>query len=196
MTFTNGITKEEINRMPREVFEGEIFVVDTEKKLSEAIMYLSTCREIGFDTETKPNFSKNSHNRMALLQLSSDEKCFLIRLNRFDKMPATLEKFLKNENVKKIGLSLKDDFQGLHSITKITPANFIDLQKYVVQFGIEDMSLQKIYAIMFAKRISKRERLSNWENTNLTDKQKMYAAIDAWACLRIYRFLEMSKNQE
>jgi ribonuclease D len=182
--------------MPREVFEGKILVIDSEKKLNEAIAYLSTCREIGFDTETKPNFSKNSHNKMALLQLSSDEKCFLIRLNKFNKMPAALEKFLKSESIKKIGLSLKDDFQGLHSVTKITPANFIDLQKYVVQFGIEDMSLQKIYAIMFAKRISKRERLSNWENKDLTDKQKMYAAIDAWACLRIYKFLEMSKNQK
>lgn len=182
--------------MPREVFEGKIFVVDSEEKLKEAIACLSTCKEIGFDTETRPNFSKKTHYKMALLQLSSDDKCFLVRLNKFDKMPVMLEEFLKNDSVKKIGLSLRDDFQGLHVVTTITPGNFIDLQKYVVQFGIEDMSLQKIYAIMFAKRISKRERLSNWENTDLTDKQKMYAAIDAWACLKIYRFLEMCKHQE
>jgi ribonuclease D len=194
MTFTNGITKEEINRMPREVFKGKIYVVDTEKMLKEAITYLSTCKEIGFDTETRPNFSKYTHHKMSLLQFSSDDKCFLIRLNKFKKMPQALEEFLKNDNVKKIGLSLRDDFNGLHSITKITPANFVDLQNYVVQFGIEDMSLQKIYAIMFAKRISKRERLSNWDNKNLTDKQQMYAAIDAWACLKIYRFLETNKN--
>jgi ribonuclease D len=197
ITFTNGITKDEIRQMPREIFEGKIFVVDSEKKLKEAIAYLSTCKEIGFDTETKPNFSKKTHNKVALLQLSGLDKCFLIRLNKFGKMPAMLEEFLKNEHVKKIGLSLKDDFHGLDSVTNITPApgNFIDLQKYVIQFGIEDMSLQKIYAIMFAKRISKRERLSNWENIYLTDKQKMYAAVDAWACLKIYKFLEMSKNQ-
>ncbi|MDR3266930.1 MAG: 3'-5' exonuclease domain-containing protein 2 [Tannerella sp.] len=194
--FTAGITKEEISRMPREVFEGKIFVVDSEEKLKEAIAYLLTCKEIGFDTETRPNFSKKTHYKMALMQLSSDDKCFLIRLNKFDKMPVMLEEFLKNDSVKKIGLSLRDDFQGLHVVTTITPENFIDLQKYVVQFGVEDMSLQKIYAIMFAKRISKRERLSNWENTDLTDKQKIYAAIDAWACLKIYKFLEMCKSQK
>jgi ribonuclease D len=130
---------------------------------------------------------------MALLQFSSDDKCFLVRLNRFEKMPVALEEFLKNSSVKKIGLSLRDDFNGLHSVTKVIPENFIDLQKYVVPFGIEEMSLQKIYAGAFAKRISKRERLSNWENTTLTEKQKMYAAIDAWACLKIYRFLEKNK---
>jgi ribonuclease D len=192
-TFVNGITKEEIRLMPRETFKGRIFVVDTQEKLKEALAYLSTCTEIGFDTETRPSFSKKTQYKMALLQFSSDDKCFLIRLNKFNKMPIALEDFLRNNSVKKIGLSLRDDFNGLHLVTKVAPGNFIDLQKYVVQFGIEDMSLQKIYAIMFGKRISKRERLSNWENAELTDKQKMYAAIDAWACLRIYKFLEKNK---
>jgi ribonuclease D len=193
MTFVNGITKEEIRLMPREIFNGKILVVDTEKKLKEAIAYLSTCREIGFDTETRPSFSKKTRYKMSLLQCSSDDQCFLIRLNKFKKMPVELEEFLKNDQVIKIGLSLRDDFQGLHFVTKVLPYNFIDLQKYVQQFGIEDMSLQKIYAVMFKKRISKRERLSNWEADILTEAQKMYAAIDAWACLKIYKYLEELK---
>ena len=130
---------------------------------------------------------------MSLMQLSSDDTCYLIRLNKFEKMPVSLESFLKNESVTKIGLSLRDDFHGLHSLTKVSPGNFIDLQQYVVQFGIEDMSLQKIYAILFGKKISKRERLSNWEADVLTESQQRYAALDAWSCLRIYQFLERSK---
>ena len=193
MVFTNGISKEEIRQMPRERFEGQILVVETAEKLNEAIAYLSGCKEIGFDTETRPSFSKNTHYKMSLLQFSSNDKCFLIRLNKFEKMPVKLEDFLKNDSVRKIGLSLRDDFHGLHFVTRISPDNFIDLQKYVTQFGIEDMSLQKIYAILFHKRISKRERLSNWDNGTLTEAQKMYAAIDAWACLRIYQYLEGNK---
>ena len=108
-------------------------------------------------------------------------------------MPSQLELFLKNNNVKKIGLSLRDDFHGLHSLTDISPENFIDLQKYVVQFGIEEMSLRKIYAILFGKKISKRERLSNWEAETLSEQQQHYAALDAWSCLRMYQFLERSK---
>jgi ribonuclease D len=179
--------------MPRVKFEGEINIVDTYEKLEEAIAYLSSCREIGFDTETRPSFSKKTHYKMSLLQFSSNERCFLVRLNKFDEMPGILENFLQYDGVKKIGLSLRDDFNGLHSITDVKPDNFIDLQKYVLQFGIEDMSLQKIYAIVFGKKISKRERLSNWEASTLSEAQKMYAAIDAWACLRIYQFLEQNK---
>ncbi|MBQ5627975.1 MAG: 3'-5' exonuclease domain-containing protein 2, partial [Bacteroidaceae bacterium] len=54
---------------------------------------------------------------------------------------------------------------------------------------IEEKSLQKIFAIIFAQRISKSQQLSNWENDVLTDKQKLYAATDAWACLKIYNEL-------
>ena len=193
MNFTRAITKEAISQMPREMFSGCIIIVDTEEKLNDALSYLSSCTEIGFDTETRPSFSKKTHYKMSLIQLSSDDTCFLIRLNKFKNMPSALEAFLKNENVKKVGLSLKDDFHGLNSLTKISPGNFIDLQQYVVQFGIADMSLQKIYAILFGKRISKRERLSNWEAISLTEAQQRYAALDAWSCLHIYQFLEQSK---
>ena len=193
MNFVNAITKEAISQMPREVFPGRIIVVDTEEGLNDALSYLSSFAEVGFDTETRPSFSKKTHYKMSLIQLSSDDICFLIRLNKFKKMPSALESFLINEKIKKVGLSLRDDFHGLHSLTKVSPGNFIDLQQYVVQFGIADMSLQKIYAILFGKRISKRERLSNWEAESLTEAQQRYAALDAWSCLRIYQFLEHTK---
>ena len=51
------------------------------------------------------------------------------------------------------------------------------------------MSLQKLYANLFGEKISKRQQLSNWEADILSDKQKIYAATDAWACIRIYEEL-------
>jgi ribonuclease D len=51
------------------------------------------------------------------------------------------------------------------------------------------MSLQKLYANFFGQRISKRERLSNWEADVLKDKQKAYAATDAWTCILLYEEL-------
>ena len=38
-------------------------------------------------------------------------------------------------------------------------------------------------------RISKRERLTNWEADILSEKQKVYAATDAWSCIIIYEEL-------
>ena len=62
------------------------------------------------------------------------------------------------------------------------------------EIGVEDLGLQKMYANLFAERISKAERLSNWERDVLTSKQKSYAAIDAWACIRLFEELKELKN--
>ena len=43
-----------------------------------------------------------------------------------------------------------------------------------------------MYANIFHQKISKRQRLTNWDQENLTDKQKLYAATDAWACIMLY----------
>ena len=190
MTFANTLSKEEITAMPKETFAGQIVVVTTVEELNKAISYLSTFPEIGFDTETRPSFTKDKRYKMSLIQLSSDDTCFLIRLNKFIQFPKRLESFLKNKNVVKIGLSLRDDFNGLRERTKVVPNNFIDLQNIVSQFGIEELSLRKIYAILFSKRISKSKQKSNWDAVFLSEQQKRYAALDAWACLRIYQFLE------
>ena len=126
------------------------------------------------------------------MQISTDEACFLFRLNRIG-IPQPLEDFMVNDKILKIGLSLRDDFGAIRKRTDIKPANFLDLQNYVGQFGIEDASLQKIYAILFDKKISKGQRLSNWEADVLTEQQKKYAALDAWACLKIYNQLNQDK---
>jgi ribonuclease D len=103
---------------------------------------------------------------------------------------------LESTEIKKIGVSLHDDFNVLKCRRSFTPGSFVELQKYVSHFGIEEMSLQKIYAIIFGERISKSQRLTNWEADVLTDKQKIYAATDAWACLNIYNHLEKIKESK
>ena len=50
-------------------------------------------------------------------------------------------------------------------------------------------SLQKIFANLFGQKISKSQRLSNWEAETLTESQINYAATDAWACVEIYNCL-------
>ncbi|MCC8172086.1 MAG: 3'-5' exonuclease domain-containing protein 2 [Parabacteroides sp.] len=192
MNFIKSITKDEIATMPLEEFAGRIIVIQNEKKTEKAVAYLSTFPMVGFDTETRPSFRKGQSHKVALMQISADEECFLFRLNHIG-VPLCLQHFLANENIRKIGLSLKDDFGALRKRIEIEPAGFLDLQTYVGQFGIEDASLQKIYAILFGKKISKGQRLTNWEADILSDAQKKYASLDAWACLKIYRILEAQK---
>ena len=193
MDFQKTITKEDIAKMPREVFSGKIVVVNTKADLIKALSYLSSFSEIGFDTETRPCFIKNTFHKMSLMQLSTNDTSFLIRLSKINRIPRLLKSFLENKDIKKIGLSLRDDFNGLHQLMKVTPNNFIDLQNYVGQFGIEELGLQKIYAILFGKRISKSKQKSNWDTAFLSKPQIQYAALDAWSCLHIYQYLEKLK---
>ena len=69
------------------------------------------------------------------------------------------------------------------------PAGFIDLQDVVGKYCITDISLQKIYAILFGGKIAKGQQLTNWEASELTPAQQNYGAVDAWACLKIYEYL-------
>lgn len=187
------ITKEEIAQLEQEVFKGNIYVIDKLDEVKGAVSHLLTKPALGFDTETKPAFKRGQVNNVALLQLATEDECFLFRLNRIG-YPDELELLMSDEKIKKIGLSLRDDFAALRKRTGRKPENFIDLQVFVDKFGIDDNSLQKIYAIIFGKKISKKQRLSNWEAKELNPAQKSYAAIDAWACLRIYNHLTNSNR--
>jgi len=187
------ITKEQLAELPKETFDGKIIVVDHQDQVAEAVAFLSRHKAIGFDTETKPAFKKGQNHKVALMQLATDEVCYLFRLNRIG-YPHTLVQLMSNPDIKKIGLSLRDDFAAIRQRSIRKPENFIDLQLFVDKFGIEDNSLQKIYALLFGRKISKNQRLSNWEAPQLTPAQQAYAAIDAWACLRIYNHLTDSEN--
>ena len=183
-----SITKEEIAAFDIEEFNGRIFVIDTPNKADQAIKYLSGFGSLGFDTETRPTFRKGSLNNVALIQLATDNRCYLFRTNRIG-FSLSLIRLLSDANIRKIGLSLRDDFIGMSRRMKFTPQGFIDLQKMVSEYDIADIGLQKIYAILFQKKISKSQQLSNWEAEELSEAQKKYAALDAWACLKIYEKL-------
>jgi len=169
-----------------ESFDGRIIVIQSLKEAKKAVKYLSKYSIIGFDTESRPSFKKGMRYSIALIQLSTEDTCFLFRLNIIG-FPQCLIDLLMNANIKKVGLSLRDDFASMNRRQVFTPCGFIDLQKMAQEHGITDIiSLQKFYAILFNKRISKNQQLSNWEADVLTDSQKKYAALDAWACLKIY----------
>lgn len=186
----NTVSKKEIASLVKEEFPGRIYVIYNEGDADKAVDYLNRQQIVGVDTETRPSFRRGMTHKVALLQISTLDTCFLFRLNRIG-MPPSLQKFLMND-VMKIGLSLKDDFMMLQKRKNLhaEEGNWIELQEYVGRFGIEDQSLQKIYANLFGKKISKSQRLSNWEAETLSEAQMQYAAMDAWACVRIYNLLE------
>ena len=183
-----SIPKDELAKLPAAEFTGQIHLIETAADARAALRYLSRCPMVGFDTETRPSFRKGRTHHVSLVQISTEDTCFLFRINKTGFIQQ-LREFFESESVIKVGLSTKDDIRCLNKIESFEPKGILELQNYVRDFGIIDASLTRIYGIIFGQRISKGQRLTNWEAAELTSAQQHYAALDAWACLNLYHHL-------
>lgn len=176
--------------LPVKEFAGHAVTVINLEQAEVAVQQIREARTVvGFDTETRPSFQKGVCYRVCLVQLSVGQVCYLFRLNKIQEMPACLKALLEDDTVVKVGLSTQDDFKNLRKWGDLQPRGFIELQQLVKTYGIEDMSLAKIYALLFGQKLSKRQRLTNWEADQLNMRQLAYAALDAVACVEIYEAL-------
>jgi ribonuclease D len=191
-TYPAHIAKTAIQELPLTYFEGEVIVVDRPEQVADAAAYLNQFTILGVDTEARPSFKRGVHYPTALVQISTQERCYLFRLTHVG-LPVEIAQIFANPDICKVGLAFKDDINGLRRRRDFKPANCIDLQSIVCKYGIMDLGLQKIFAIIFGKKISKAQQLTNWENSHLTPEQARYASTDAWATLKIYLELQKTK---
>lgn len=195
MIYKTNISGPEIQELPLVSYEGEVVVVDSIEIFNQIKPELFLDKTWGFDTETKPCFTKGSANvtPVSLLQISSAEKTYLFRLNKFSFQKEVI-RLLASPNYTKVGVSIKDDLKSLKKLHNFAPAGFIDLQDMAKQYGILEMSLKKLAAIVLGVRISKAQQLSNWAADELNEKQIRYAATDSWISREIYIKLKASEN--
>lgn len=185
-TIFDKFDKDAISSLERVCFQGRIEVIQSTFEADRAVDFLLSQPIIGFDTETKPNFQRGQSSMVALLQVSAQNVCFLFRLNVLG-LTDSIKRLLSDEGETiKVGLSWHDDICGLLKRGFFHPGTFIDIQHIAKEMGIQDQSLQKLFANLLGRRVSKSQQLSNWEAPSLTDAQKNYAATDAWACIQLY----------
>ena len=189
--FLHKIDNEATACLPAIEFTGEIRIIDREEDVAAACEDLSRYSVIGFDTETRPSFRQGVSFKVALLQLATPETCYLFRLNKIP-FSKPIQQLLENKQVAKIGADVAGDLRALRKLRHFRDGGFVDLQPLVAQWGVEEKSLRKMSAIVLGKRVSKAQRLSNWEATSLTFHQQLYAATDAWVCIRIYERLQQT----
>jgi ribonuclease D len=183
--FKKSITDEELAALPLSFFEGKIHLIEKVEQVTEAVNYLKNQPILGFDTETRPTFKKGQNHQVALLQLSTADEAFLFRTNMIGLTPGLI-KILSTPSILKIGAAIRDDIKILQRIAPFKPYGFVELQELVKSYGIENFSLKKLAAIVQGVRISKSQRLSNWESHVLSEQQQIYAATDAWISYLIY----------
>ena len=186
--FIDKISNEQTALLPAVEFRGEIRIVEHERDIAAACKTLAEQPVIGFDTETRPSFRPGVTFRVSLLQLSTPTVCYLFRLNKIPLAKPILQ-LLEDRRILKIGADVAGDLRSLRQIRHFGDGGFVYLQGIAPEWGIGEKSLRKLSAIVLGRRVSKAQRLSNWEAATLTDKQQLYAATDAWVCTRIYEQL-------
>lgn len=186
--YRENISHEEIKDLELEWFKGKIILIDSIEKYRSVIPWLQNSKVLGFDTETKPTFKKGRKNKVSLIQLSDNKIACLFRINKIG-IPDELASLLADPDVIKCGVAVHEDIRLLNGQKNFIPAGFIDLQKFVKDYGIESSGLKKLSAIVLGKRISKSQQVTDWEAKELSEAQMIYAATDAWVCLEIYKEL-------
>ena len=187
--FPERLTKEHIKTLPVSSFDGKIHLITEMDDLSYAIKTLREYPVLGFDTETRPVFRKGVKHDVSLLQLSTSKEAFLFRLNHLG-FPNELVEILEDSSILKVGIAILDDVRGLQKLSNFKPGGFIELADIASDLGIVTCGLRNLAAIFLGVRITKKAQLTNWERPVINSKQSLYAATDAWICLKMYIFLE------
>ena len=193
--FQPTITPEEIESLELAAFPGRIHVITQPgPDLDHAIEHLSAQRFIGFDTETKPVFQAHQpRHHTALLQLSSETEAFLFRLQELG-LPDEIAGVMADPYITKIGAAVHEDIRGLQHYCPFEPHRFMDLQSFGSEYGIQEKSVRKMAAIILGCKVSKAQQCSNWEADPLSEAQLLYAATDAWICVKMYKALLASER--
>jgi ribonuclease D len=189
MAFQSTIDNDTVASLPAARFAGRIVIVDKNEQIEEACNDLKRYDVIGFDTETRPSFRAGVSYKVGLLQLSTPDTCYLFRLSHI-RLDNRILKILGSRQILKIGADVTGEIRALHALRNFHADGCVDLQVEASRWGIEEKSLRKLSAIVLNMRVSKAQRLSNWEAEILTQQQQEYAATDAWVCIEIMKELQ------
>ena len=179
------LTKEEINLLPAINYEGEIVLVRSDEELQLAVNELKKNSLLGFDTETRPKFTKGAMNLPSLIQLATNKKVYLIQLQHITQTEE-LSKILSDEHIIKAGVAIHDDYRSLARLFPVSQGGLVDLAKLANQKGIKAQGLRTISANLLGYKVSKGAQCSNWASETLSHSQIQYAATDAWIGLILY----------
>lgn len=195
MAYQPTIDNDSVAALPAARFGGRIVVVDSDAMVESACRDLQRYAMIGFDTETRPSFRAGVSYKVSLLQLSTPDVCYLFRLCNI-RLSNALLKILGSRQILKVGVDVGGDIRALHALRHFKADGFVDLQVEAPRWGIEEKSLRKLSAIVLGMRISKAQRLSNWEAGILTEQQQEYAATDAWVSMHILERMMQDEPKE
>lgn len=181
----NAITRDALNLLPMQSYQGPVEVVDSDDAVPAAIAHLEKETLLGFDTETKPVFKPGISHPPALVQLAGEHRAYIFQLQKLRHLDA-LVRIFTNPRIVKAGIALADDLKKLQEVRAFTAAGFAEVGDLARKLGITQTGLRSLAGLVLGYRVSKREQRSNWARAQLTPSQITYAATDAWVSRELY----------
>jgi ribonuclease D len=185
LSLPKKISREKILRLPLVSYDGEIMVIDTASGARRAVTELKREKVLGFDSESKPAFQKGEAYNPSIIQLAGADRVYLFQLEKIGGLEP-LKAVLEADSVMKVGVGVGHDIARLSGLSIFRANNFFDLGELSNRLGVAHTGLRNLAAIFLKKRISKCAQLSDWSQPELTDRQKVYAATDAWISRLLY----------
>jgi len=185
-----SISPLEIARLPLLRFPGRIVVIsagEEEKKIEDFFKD----QVLGFDSESRPSSALAPKNRSAVVQIASEHAACLWRVGEMRCLPPLLRRLIEDPAIHKVSQGAVHEVAALKEEWGVSPQSFIDLHHIALHLRTTPRSLQGLAALFLHQRLSKEQRLTDWEQSPLTQAQIEYAANDAWASRQV--LVEMRK---
>ncbi len=179
------LSADEINALPLFHYEGPVHLIRDLEAWEDALADLRGAEVLGFDTETRPTFRKGKTNDPSLVQLATANAVYLVQLAWLPFGPYLAE-LLADRAIIKAGVGIRYDMQALAKLSTFTPAGLVDLGGVARLNKLSSQGLRTLAAAFFGLRISKGSQCSNWGLAELSSRQIVYAATDAWISRLIY----------
>jgi ribonuclease D len=176
-----AISPEEMANLPIRRYEGRVCLVASPHDLHDARVDLQRENIVGFDTETRPAFTKGEKHLPCLVQAATAHAVYLFPLRRPEVFPLLVELF-ENPRVVKAGVAVAHDLRELKLVFPFAEHNVLDLGVAARHCGLKQTGVRNLAGIFLGWRIPKGARTSNWAAPRLTPAQITYAATDAWIC--------------
>ena len=185
-------SKEQIAQLPP--FDGlalnRIFVIKTLSQLRAASEAIHSERFVGFDTESKPTWTKDApRTGPHVIQFALSDRAYIIQVP-LGILAEALRSIIESERIVKVGFGLNSDrgpiFRnlGFRLKTTVELSHALRALHYKQKLGAK-----AAVAIVLGKNLHKPKSIttSNWALPKLTARQLEYAANDAFAALSVFR---------
>lgn len=161
--------------------------------LDAALADLAAQTHIGFDTESKPTFTRGTESSgPEVVQFATADRAYVLQL-RHAGCEALVRSVLTNARVVKVGFDLQQDLGQLRRRLGVEVSPLLDLTRVFHRMGYpRTLGIKSAVAVVFGQRLGKSKRVttSNWASAVLTAQQVQYAANDAWVALQVLRALQ------